>query len=344
MRGNKMKKIKHSDFLIVKYIKFLEKRGIPPLLSSMFFGGIFIIFIVFFYIFYGITPTFGYLSCVSWLLIGPYLIYKAGEFIDDLWPKMTEILNQNDISRLQSYEKTFYSCKYLILGFPAATAVSIIILLPVLFPGIAPVPPTCYLIFYLISWIILAILGSIGVWGIFQLIRLINAIGKCDLNLSPLSHDKFGGMEFLADFGIKATLMYSSGALMIPMVIDLATRGEAPKQVVLISMFGSGVFAFTVLLSFLVQIFALHKAAVRGREKLIRKSSKQYRKLLQKYEQEPNVELGIRLLVMQGFFDEAYRIKVYPWDLGIVLKLATSVSLPIILGLIKVWFPWLPIS
>jgi len=333
------KPVEHSDFLIVQYILFLKKRGAPPFLSSFIFGSIFFLIAILFCIYQAIPLSFGYFSCLSWLFIGPFMIYEARQIVDELWLDMLRILDENKIEELKSYEKAFHSSGYLVIGIPAAILVSALILTP---QTLSIITTSVYTLFYLVSWIVLALLGSIGVWGTFQLMGLVLSIRKCDLKLNPLSPDRFGGMEFLADFGIKATVMYSTGALMIPIVIETAARSELYQEITYFAIGGSGFFSFTVLLSFLIQVFALNRAAVRGKKEILEKTGEQYKILLEEYEEKRDLNVGIRILVMQGLFDEAYQMRVYPWDAGIVLKLAGSIVLPIILGTIRLWFPWIP--
>jgi len=332
-----VKPVIHEDFLIVRYMLFLNKRGIPPFLSSIIFGGTFFLFGVSVFVYQRIPLSFGYLSCLSWLFIGPFLIFKARQMIDELWPNMLQILEEKKVRELQSYEKAFHSHRYLIIGAPAAFVVSMLVLLTHIFPIFSPQG-----LFYLVSWVVLALLGSLGVWGTVQLIMLVLAIRKCDLRLNPLSHDRFGGMEFLANFGIKATAMYSTGALMIPMAIESATLYGPCKEFVVFAIVGSGFFSLSVLFSFLIQVFAMNRAAVKGKKELLEKTGLQYDILLKQFEDKKDLEVGIRILVTQGLFDEISQMRVYPWDLGILLKLAGSVALPIILGTIKFWFPWIP--
>jgi len=318
---------------------FLRKRGVPPIFSSVIFGSLFFVPAILFSAHQTVPWSFGYLSCLSWLFIGPFMIYKAGQMVDELWSDMLDILDERHIEELQSYERKFHSYGYLAIGLPAAVIVSILILSSQAFSYDTFF---AYILFYLISWVVLALLGSIGVWGTVQLVMLVLAIRKYNLKLNSLSDDRFGGMEFLADFGIKATIMYSTGALMIPMAIEIATRGDLYLQAVSFAIAGAGSFASSVLLSFMIQVFALNRAAVRGKKEILKRTGEQYTALLQEYEKRGSLDFGIRILVMQGLFDEAYQMRVYPWDVGILLKLAGSVALPIVLGTIRLWFPWIP--
>jgi len=252
---------------------------------------------------------------------------------------MLEILDEKQIEKLQSREKKFHSHGYLIIGTPAAVVVSVLILLSQTL--LKPVSLE-FTIFYFASWMVLSLLGSIGVWGVIHLMMLVLDIRKIDLKLNPLSHTRFGGMEFLADFGIKSTVLYSTGALMIPMAMEIAIRSELYHEILPHAIIGSGLFAFTILLSFLVQLFALNKAAVRGRKKILVKTGGQYQVLLKEYEKNRNLETGVRILVIQGLFDETYQMRVYPWDVSTLLKLVGSMALPLITGTIRLWFPWIP--
>jgi hypothetical protein len=335
-----MKAVVHREFLITRYILFLQQRRLGPIYSSLIFGASFNLPAFVFSFYQKIPLSFGYLSCLSWLFIGPFLIYNAGKIANELWPQLTELLEKCEIKELQTYEKSFESFRYLIIGIPAAVGVSILVLAP---QGVLTSSISLYTIFYLVSWIVLALLGSIGIWGTFQLVLMIWKVRKYELSLDPYSPDGFGGMGVLANFAIKATLMYSTGALMIPMVYDVATRQDTLNQTFSGAIFGSTFFSFTVLLSFLVPLVALNRAAVKGRESLLKKTAKQCNEFLEVCKQNSEIESGIQMLVAQSHYNQISQMRVYPFDVGILLKLTASVALPIFLGTLRIWLPWLPL-
>jgi hypothetical protein len=133
---------------------------------------------------------------------------------------------------------------------------------------------------------VLALVGSIDVWGVIELIRLILAMRKYNLKLNPFSYDRFGGMKFLADFGIKATAMYSSGALLIPIMVEIAAQSDVYQEVASVVIVFSGFYSLSVSLTFLIQVFALHIAAVKGRNTILKENSKQHEELFADYNKE----------------------------------------------------------
>lgn len=330
----------HREFLTTRYILFLKKHGLDPIYSSLIFGASFNVPAIVFSIYQKIPLSFGYFSCLFWLFIGPFLIYNAGKMADELWPELKELLAKRKIKKLQTYEKRFESFGYLIIGIPATVGVSILVLAPqdVLMSSISP-----YTVFYLASWIILALLGSIGIWGTFQLVMMMWRVRKYELSLNSYNPDGFGGMGVLANFGIKATVMYSTGALMIPMAYDVATRNDLLHQTFYATIFASTFFSITVLLSFLIPLVALNRAAVKGRERLLENTGKQCNEFLEACQQNSEIEAGIRMLVAQSHYNQLFQMRVYPFDIGILLKLVASIALPILLGTIRLWLPWLPL-
>jgi hypothetical protein len=329
----------HKEFLVAKYIAFLKKQGVPPFLSSLIFGTLFVGPAILFSISQAIPMSFGYISCLSWLFIGPFMIYKAGQIVDELWPNMVNLLSEIKIKEFQSYEKSFHGRGYLIIGLPLTVVVSALILVP---QSLSYPILSMYTLFYLASWIVLALLGSIGIWGTFQLILLIWNLRECEAKMDPHNSDGFGGLGFLADFGIKATVMYSTGALMIPMVYDIATRNDPFQQILPFAIIGSVFFSLSVLLSFLIQLFALNRVAAKGKNRLLETMGKRCTTLVKAYEKKHTIDVGVQILVTQGLFNQIYQMRVYPWDVSIILKLTGSMVLPIALGTIRVWLPWVP--
>lgn len=335
-----MKKLAHQEFLITKYVLFFKRYKIPPIYSSIIFGVCFNVPALVLSIFRIIPVSFGYFSCLFWLFIGPFLIYTAGQMVDELWPKLSGLFEIKTVNELKVYEKRFHGRGYLIVGIPAVIAVSILVLAP---QGLLSSSISVFTLFYLFSWIILAILGSIGIWGTIQLISMIWRIRKYDATLNPYSPDGFGGMGILANFAVKATVMYSTGALMIPMTYDVATRNDTLHQAFYGGLFASVFFSITVMLSFLVQIVALNRAAAKGKNKLLEETGQQCVICARDCQDESNPNRGIQMLVAQSFYNQVNQMRVYPFDLGIIMKLAGSLALPILLGTIRIWLPWLPL-
>lgn len=125
-----MKNSPHKEFLITEYILFFKRYKLCPIYSSIIFGVCFDLPALVLSIFQKIPVSFGYFSCLFWLFIGPFLIYTAGQIADELWPKLSGLLDKKMVDDLKLYERRFHGRGYLIVGIPAAISVSILVLAP----------------------------------------------------------------------------------------------------------------------------------------------------------------------------------------------------------------------
>lgn len=328
--GEDIEPVQHDDFLITKYLKSLEGHGIHPIVASMLFGTIVMTAVILGSIFFQSYPSIGYLSALGWLFIGPYLILVAERMIDDLWPELIGLIDKKRVKELQKLERRFHGRRYLLVGLPAVGVIAAWVLYDYSASWF-------YLPVWFGSWTIWALLGSIGFWGVFQLVSLMVHIGRSDLNLNPMSPDRLGGLGLLADFSIKGTMLFSTGALMmIPMVYELISETRAANTVVYLTYTVTGAFSLVVLLSFLIPLFSLNKAAKRTRERIVEDAADRFQEAREEYQMHPErIEIGIRLLVLMQEFNENEKMSVWPWDVDVILKLGGSVLLPILVSFFR---------
>lgn len=321
----------HADFLIVRLIKKLAQKGLSPRVTSLLIGTIFFfpnLVMIYFYNIFDMVMI-GYLIAVAWLFVGPYLIHTAGIMIDELWFDLHPLIDAAQVAKLQVLEKRLHGRGHLYIAVLAYFAL-LVFIFPILiglpFPLLVP---------HLVTWWFLANHGSIGVWGVVNLVQLVLKASNIPFRLNPLHRDRFGGMGFLGTFCIKATLMFSTGALMIPLAthVGLYVIIHPIIQPIIISV--PFLFSAMVALSFFIPLIALNKAAVAAKHKMLDKAGTQYCQIYEKYEADPSPNLGIKALVLQGYFDEVEEMKEYPWDPKIVLKLLTAILFPFFLALFE---------
>jgi len=184
----------------------------------------------------------------------------------------------------------------------------------------------------MLVWALLAILGSIGLWGVYNMVALTLRLKPLKFDLSPLDPDRFGGLGFLGDFSIKGTMMYSTGALMVPIIIEIVASGQRSALSNALGLALPISFSLSVLLSFLWPIFNINTLAVNSKGSLLSNASNQYRNALSSYQGNESSEKALQLLVYQGLFNEIEHMSEWPWDIRIILKLALSAVLPILIS------------
>ncbi len=322
--------VKHKDFLVVRIIKALKQRGIPPGLTSFLIGVLFFFPNLALLLVYNLLDSimFGYLIFTFWIFFGPYLVFVAERLIDQLWTELVPLIGIKEISKIRYVERKLHSPwrTLLVIIF----VIVILALILILYRG-EPLP---FVIMYIITWIVLTNYTTTGFWSVLLQIEVMLKISKMPFLLNPLHRDRFGGMGFLGSTSLKITLICSTGALMVPMAVNIGLNlllNPIARTIVLAFPF---IFSAIIILSFLIPLLALNSAAVTAKKQMLDKAGKEYSRVFDQYDTTPTLDLGIKVLVLQGYFDETERMKEYPWDVKTALKLFIASLLPVLLSLV----------
>ncbi|MHA1672278.1 MAG: hypothetical protein ACTSYI_01495 [Promethearchaeota archaeon] len=327
--------IPKEKFLISKIINYGFKLKLKSdWLISILFGLIVTLFTilidVFLYLPGEISYPTGFYILLILLYIAPAVIHQNQENLNNLGENIKSIANENVLLKLEEAKKFYYSQYYLFY------------LIPYLIVVIGSLYTFEFGIGY-IWWIFLfgifSYIAGIAIQAVLTNIILMKKISKLTLNLSPLNPDSFGGASKISNFLIYTTACFSTGALMIPLVMEGSVSEEIPELFKLIGIAVPFVFSFLVLLSFLVPLLSLTKIITTSKNKILQEYGKKYNKYLSRYLNEKNDEIKNNLVrelkVYESLFNLTTKLKNYPWDLGVITKLIASVLFPIIMGVIK---------
>ncbi len=245
----------------------------------------------------GIYFSVGIFFVFSWLLIGPYLLYQATKALEKLRVEIEPIMGEN-ISLFDKCERNIFSEKRWIFVLSMQLLVFFLTI-------IIPIPqnqPLGYRIFYIFTWQVVANLASLGIWGIFHLSSFYFSLLKVNVILDTLHPDKFGGINFLAEFSTKVTILYSTGAFMVPLFLDILTiRSTVSIHALLpFATFGVVLFSFSILLYFLINMGILSTIASRAKKDTLDKLFKKYRGALKRYDESPEKKSGISIIIIQN--------------------------------------------
>jgi hypothetical protein len=322
--------VEHKEFLVVKLLKALKQRGIPFGISSFLIGALFFFPNLVLLLVYNLLDSimFSYLILTAWLFFGPYLVYIGEALVDQLWIDLVSLIGIKEMSKLQYVERKLHSPwrSLIVIVF----VIIVVILIVLLYRG-EPLP---FMIIYVITWIVLANYATTGFWVVLLQIEVMLKISKIPFLLNPLHRDRFGGMGFLGSMSLKITLICSTGTLMVPLAVNIGLNlflNPIGRMVVLAIPF---IFSAIIILSFLIPLLALNSAAVTAKKQMLDKAGKEYSRVFDQYEKTSTLDQGIKVLVLQGYFDETERMKEYPWDVKTALKLFIASLLPVLLSLI----------
>lgn len=284
----------------------------------------------------GNTFVLAAIMALTWLNVGPYFIwYYDQKLLPEFFARADEIIGDNErLHALARKYDNFFSHRYWIITIPWTALVLYAIsgLKLVLSGGV----------FY---WMILAggvwiaLLSSIGFWGVVTTMLAIREISREKLTVDPFHPDKLGGLSCIGTYAIGTTLLFSTGSLFLPIIFDFISAGE---PTVVLSALYAAVFVFSgfTLFSFLYPTVKINRAAESARRAILENLRQQYavlqRSVARRNTRTANLsEAYPRLNHLRDEYMDYRRMKLYPFEVEILVKLIISVILPFILLLVN---------
>lgn len=174
-----------------------------------------------------------------------------------------------------------------------------------------------------------------GFWGVVSLIRMGLLLKNIEVRTNPFDPDRFGGLEFVGSLCIKVTLLFSTGSLVLPLVFEAMQKVQYANAATLLYLL-TGAYVSMIFISFLAPTFALHDLFVKIKRSHLSPVSQQINAVLEKCLSSGKQVEKKRFFDLISFYKEIDRMKVWPFDLPVILKLVGSVSLPIVISLAQV--------
>jgi len=196
-----------------------------------------------------------------WIGIGPYLIYLYdSKALPSFFKGLDGVLGNSDIAEklkikyLRIFSKKFFWltiiwCLLLQIGYFSSRE----------FLSVLNIRYFSFMFFLVAAYIVwVGLLTSIGFWGVLVTIGLIREASGRIAVINPFHEDGFGGLGRFGRLAITTTLLFSSGSLYIPLLIDVVTRGVKYNRV----HYGLlAIFVGSIAASFLVPIVLVtHRA------------------------------------------------------------------------------------
>ncbi len=169
--------------------------------------------------------------------------------------------------------------------------------------------------------------------------RLVkNACGQCKFVIHIYDVDDIGGLSAVGTLAIGSTLTLATGTLYIPALLtSVKAVGRvhfAPIYVVI------GIFSTLILLSFTYPNYVVHKRmqaiATRDLERLSRSLSSLSEKILSGTADKENLTTYD---ATRTYYLDYKSVRLYPFDLRIILELIPTVLLPVIWAVLQVILP-----
>jgi len=274
--------------------------------------------------------TSGIVIALLWLAIAPFLLYQAVVTINNFFSKNEHIFkNINEFNNIRIDElKKIQSRRYLIFGIPWALITSSAVLFSY------DNAPIIIKVWIFISFFIVFLLSAIGFRGILISTTLFHRIEKAKLQFNPFHPDEFGGFADLGNFAVKATLLFSSGSLVLPLAFDIIKKysNEMVHLYYLVYIL-SGFYIICVLFSFLVPIIKVMNIVNPRTEEIRLDFRIKLDKMVNDFRKKDNIDYKkiADILMFYNFsFLKLPKIRKYPYDFKIMFEFFISLIIPII--------------
>jgi hypothetical protein len=282
------------------------------------------------------------LLTASIVVLGPYQAYKYDtEVLPGFFNKISAIVveeDQDQVEEIRTQALQLFRNKH--APFVLVWTVMVVSVLPLnseYFATQGIVPTDLLYWVYLCFLIDFGLLSGLGLFSVIITTYSIRSIADLQLQIEPLHPDGLGGLSTIGEFAIWTTLLISNGALAIPLSLNMVTSFTG--AVVVYS--GIGLYVLLILMSFVYPTAKVNRQAQKLREEHLERYRSKIRSLEQNISQPAagettNRELALQLEIdrVRKEFRDYQNVRLYPLSIGILIRLTSSVALPIVFILI----------
>ena len=176
--------------------------------------------------------------------------------------------------------------------------------------------------------------SGIGFMGVVTTVLAMRELTKLNLEVDPLHPDGLGGLSTIGYFAIRTTLTFSTGSLLLPLAF-VFVRGNAPAWLVYLIVAG---FTGAIAVSFVYPTWLINRKAQEERDRQLDQLRREYQTAQAELEDFTNfervdegTELAKRLELerLRREYQDYKSVRLYPFKIDIILKLVSSVLLPL---------------
>lgn len=278
-------------------------------------------------------------------ILGAFFIWH---YNTKLFPRFLEqtseiVDNKDGLADIVERYKIFFSERFWLSAIPwTILAVSAVIANIKYFQelGIAGYQNVSFLV-YLVFFVWFGLITGIGLHMVATTILCIREIGDLDLQIDPLHPDQLGGLSNIGMFAIRTTMMNSIGALALPLAFTMAAPGAYELLIYIVV----AVYIVFILFSFLYPTIYVNEKAESIREAELERRREQLQAMRNKARKSPNPtstgqispEEQLHIQTIKEEFQEYQDVRLYPFTLSILTRLASSILLPIVFMLLETY-------
>lgn len=314
--------------IIFRIFEKIEEKGVPALISSLVLLGVIplLMLIILFGDELSMIFNLAVLLSFIWFIFSRYLIYLGWKTAQSSFDEFKELFV--DTGKLkEQYNKAcedFYSNKILLIALPFMIGAAYIVN-----DYFYNASFGLHVWLTIIFGLLLFLFAGVGLWNGFNSLFYINTILKNDLHINPLHPDGFGGLEPVGDFIVKATLLISTGSLVIPFALMVVSNSAVGDGSRFVSIALTLLYIVIILLSFVVPLLNLNSVAKRYKYRTVKEATRKYNDLLTDMLKNPTSENQAKLnLYYSTYLLEIKKMNIWPFTGKTLIQVFSAIALP----------------
>ena len=294
--------------------------------------------------FFGIDYLFALLLATIWLNIGPFLIWYYDErLLPSFFQKVKTIISDPErLSTIARKYDHFFAKRYWLVSIPW-TVLLIYIYLNFIQMTNSPVfgfpDPLFWLSLIIVTWG--GWISGIGFIGVLTTMLALREISKEQIKVEPLHIDKLGGLGTVGYYAVGTTLLFSSGSLFLPFGAEATILSKGQANILILA--GFSIYSLFVLLSFLYPTAIINSKAKKERDQILEGLRKRIKETRQTIEKNctgiDRMVCFSELEALRNEYADYREVRLYPFEINIIVKLISSILLPIGLAVIQLYLP-----
>lgn len=270
---------------------------------------------------------------LMWGVLGPYFMFRYDKAYIKFWERVKNIYQGDEIKQLmEKFDNEIIKTSNVISILWCTLVTSVIILDPSYLEifGINGWSDP-YLYIFILFIIYLVHLTALGFCGVFITIKIIYTLSKDDhLKIDVYNIDNVGGYSCFGNFSLATSLLFSTGVLFLPIIIDYSIHSGAVAQLIISTVII--IFCIAILLSFIMPVMFSFKKADKEKDRIIQGHLEKYRK----YRNQNNgLEGKIEELNLYNHLYFINNVSVYPFNFSNLFKIITASLVPMLVYLIQ---------
>lgn len=323
------------------HLPFLNSIFVKAIMVGFLPSGSLVLFVIIKFYETNIGFLVGYLGIAAWLFFAPYLIWHYDEkLMPDFFNKVRSVINDDDALRklLVKYD-TLFGKKWWNISLPWSGLLCFVVIKNMNLSNVANGIGGYHDPWF---WVVLAcafwtgLLSGVGIWGVIITVVAIFDISRYKLFIDPLQPDKLGGLSCFGYYAIGTTLLLSSGCFLVPYAFQVVT-GDASLDIYIYIVLI--IYSATILISFLLPTIIINNSAKDSRDLYLDEIRKKMNACVDSISSaatiEDKISLHMQRATLRDIYFEHKDVRLYPFEINILIKLITSVGLPLVFMLLQ---------